>query len=91
MKDNEHMNVRVTGRVQGVFFRVIAKQKADELGVVGFARNESDGSVYIEVEGSGRAVDQFLTWCKEGPIQATVKSIGTEEGDIQDFNSFDIK
>lgn len=42
--------MRVKGRVQGVFFRHSAREKARELNITGFARNEEDGAVYIEID-----------------------------------------
>ncbi|HNU41845.1 MAG TPA: acylphosphatase, partial [Cyclobacteriaceae bacterium] len=45
-----HINILVTGTVQGVYYRASTKQKADELGIKGFVRNQPDGSVYIEAE-----------------------------------------
>jgi acylphosphatase len=47
----KHFNIRISGRVQGVFFRASTKAKAEELGISGFVQNEPDGSVYIEAEG----------------------------------------
>ena len=67
--------IRITGRVQGVFLRQGAKQLADKLGLAGFARNEPDGSVYIEVEGEESALDKFLEWCKKGPERAEVEKV----------------
>ena len=53
------VDVRVRGRVQGVSFRMYAEQRAAELGVAGWVRNEPDGSVAVRVEGDQEAVDAF--------------------------------
>lgn len=59
----KHFNIVIFGRVQGIFFRATAKEQADKLNITGFARNEEDGSVYIEVEGAEEKLDKFLGWC----------------------------
>ena len=56
----KHLKISITGRVQGVFFRDSARMEANRLGVAGFARNEPDGSVYIEAEGEKDALDEFF-------------------------------
>src|SRR5258706_2006965 len=69
---NKHISINVTGKVQGVFFRASAREKAEELGVKGFVRNEPDGSVYIEAEAEEIILEQFLDWCREGPPRARI-------------------
>ena len=68
----------VAGRVQGVFFRASAARQAGHLGVSGFARNERDGTVLIEVEGEPAAVDAFVAWCRVGPPGAAVDRVTVE-------------
>lgn len=77
--------------MQGVYFRVSAKQKALNLGVRGFVQNESDGTVSVEVEGEPNAVEQMVSWCKKGPGLARVKAIEVTELPARNFVSFDIK
>lgn len=69
----------VTGDVQGVFFRHNAKKEADTLGVSGWCRNESDGSVFIIVEGDDKAVNKFVKWVGEGSPLATVENVEVTE------------
>lgn len=64
----EHVKIKISGKVQGVFFRASAKEQADALGVVGFAQNQPDGSLYIEAEGEEEALDKFVNWCKKSPL-----------------------
>ncbi len=91
MSENEiHRKLRVTGRVQGVFYRATTMDKALELGLFGFVRNEPDGSVYIEVEGSEGKVNRLIEWCKAGPSFATVDDVYVEEGEIENFVNFQI-
>ena len=70
----DHLSIRITGKVQGVFFRANAKKEAEKLGISGFAKNEPDGSVLIEAEGDRASIETFLVWCKEGPLHAAVAS-----------------
>lgn len=71
--------LRVSGQVQGVFYRHSAQAQAKQLGLTGLARNESDGSVYIEVEGEDTAISQFIEWAKLGPPGAHVRDVETED------------
>ncbi len=66
------------GVVQGVFFRASAARQAAHLGVAGFARNQRDGSVLVEVEGQPAAVEAFLAWCQVGPSGARVDQVTVE-------------
>lgn len=87
----KHLKIRVHGKVQGVYFRQSTKAVADQLGVKGWVQNESDGSVYIEVEGDDWLLENFLEWCQEGPDRAVVQLIEKEEGEIQGFQNFIVK
>ena len=84
----KHLNIKIYGQVQGVFFRVSAKEQAEKLGITGFARNEKDGTVYIEAEGDEKKLDQFLEWCRNGPEAAQVEKIEVTEGPLKNFSGF---
>lgn len=86
--ENKHINIKVYGRVQGVFFRVTAKQEAEKLGLCGFVKNQSDGSVYIEVEGEENSLNKFLEWCNNGSEAAQVKKIEVTKGPLKKFSGF---
>jgi acylphosphatase len=89
---NPHYNIRVEGRVQGVFFRVSTQKEAIRLGLKGFVRNENDGSVYVEVEGPEDKIKQLLTWIGlGGPPRGEVFHYETTEADFVGFESFEIK
>lgn len=87
----KHLAIRVTGRVQGVFFRASAKAEAERLGLAGFARNDDDGSVAIEVEGDAKALEAFVAWCGRGPDFAKVAAVEVHEGDPRHFDAFVIR
>jgi acylphosphatase len=72
------VRVRVTGSVQGVWFRASAERRAAMLGVGGFARNERDGSVVVEAEGQPGAVEAMVAWCRIGPPRADVTGVTVE-------------
>jgi acylphosphatase len=86
----KHLNITVKGKVQGVFFRASAKAVADQLGIRGSVKNESDGSVYIEAEGEPTLLDMFLDFCKEGPEHAQVDSVETNEGQLKNYRNFEV-
>lgn len=86
-----HLAIRVTGKVQGVFYRASTRDKARSLGLCGFVKNEDDGSVYIEAEGDKEKLDQFVNWCKQGPPNARVDKVEVAEREIKNFTQFEIK
>ncbi len=87
----KHYEIRVHGRVQGVFFRASTQEKAHELGIKGFVRNEPDGSVYIEAEGEEEALNRFVDWCHYGPSAASVEKVESEEGSFSNFQRFEVR
>lgn len=87
-----HVDLVITGKVQGVFFRAEAKKHADKLGLGGFIRNDNDGTVHVEVEGEDSLVDEFIAWCHEGPPLAKVERIKiNRESRLKSFNNFSIR
>lgn len=87
----KHLKIKVTGKVQGVWFRVNTKDKADELGLSGYVKNEPDGSVFIEVSGEDEPVEHFLKWVKKGPELARVDDLIVEDNDKEYYDGFVIK
>ncbi len=66
---------RVTGRVQGVYFRHGTRIEAERLGVKGFVRNLSDGSVEVLAAGAAEAVEALRAWLGHGPPRARVAAV----------------
>lgn len=87
----KHFNLKVSGRVQGVFFRVSTKEQADALNIKGFVRNEPDGGVYIEAEGGEEELLLFSDWCHKGPAHAHVESCTLSEGVVRNYKDFSIQ
>jgi len=72
-------HVVVHGRVQGVGYRDAAVQAAFTLGVKGWVRNRSDGTVEAHAQGAPDEVDRFVEWCKRGPPLARVSKVDARE------------
>lgn len=89
--DKAHYNIKVTGRVQGVWFRDSTRRKASELGISGFVRNERDGSVFIEAEGAPESLNKLIEWCREGPPNAKVEDVATEQASLRNYAGFEIR
>ncbi|RMD69183.1 MAG: acylphosphatase [Bacteroidetes bacterium] len=86
-----HYDIRVYGKVQGVWYRASTRQKAEELGLTGFVQNMPDGSVYIEAEGPKARLDALVAWCHEGPPLARVSRVEVHEGPLKGFSDFVIR
>lgn len=84
------LRLRITGKVQGVFFRASAKEEADHLGIRGVIRNTDDGAVEALIEGDPAAVEAFTTWCADGPRGAQVTGMETAPVRPQGFAGFRI-
>jgi acylphosphatase len=83
--------IRVKGRVQGVFFRAWTRDEAQTLGISGWVRNCSDGSVEGQLEGPEEAVEELIDLMREGPPGARVQSVEVEESDPEGWGSFDVR
>lgn len=83
----------ISGKVQGVFFRKHAKDKADNLKhLTGFVANDADGTVSVVVEGPSNIVNTFVDWCYSGPSTAQVeKVVASEEPYTAEFEDFSIR
>lgn len=78
------VHIFLSGRVQGVFFRLTAKEWADELGVKGWVRNLHDGRVEAVIEGEEEKVREMLDLMKKGPSFALVENM---EIQIEEFKN----
>jgi acylphosphatase len=80
----------ISGRVQGVFFRMETKRAADRFGVSGWVRNLKGGTVEAVFEGDQDRVDAVLEWCRQGPPQADVTDVAVTRaaytGEFKGFN-----
>jgi acylphosphatase len=86
----KHINIRITGKVQGVSFRATTKAVADQMGVRGIIRNEKDGSVYIEAEGDDVLLEVFLEWCHEGSDRSKIENVDVVPGELKNYQNFEV-
>jgi acylphosphatase len=85
------VDVTVTGRVQGVFFRASAIDEARRLGVAGWVRNEPDGSIAAHLEGPTEAVDEMVAWCRTGPPHARVARVTETDAPASGATDFTVR
>jgi acylphosphatase len=71
----KRVEVTVTGRVQGVFYRASARDEAERLGLNGEVRNLPDGSVEVVAEGELAVLEELIAWCRRGPHMAQVEEV----------------
>ena len=85
------VHLKIYGVVQGVFFRQHTMEKAKELGINGWVRNCTDGTVEAEAEGEEGALMKFIEWCHDGPQRAEVDKVDVTPTTLKNFSSFQIK
>lgn len=83
--------VVVRGRVQGVFFRDSARQRARSRGVAGWICNRSDGAVEAVFEGERQAVDELVAYCQRGPRGAQVSDVEVSEEPVEGLDGFSVR
>jgi acylphosphatase len=69
------VRLRISGRVQGVWYRGWTVGKAQDLGLAGWVRNITDGSVEVLVNGPQEQVDRLIALCRKGPPAARVDDV----------------
>jgi acylphosphatase len=82
--------LKVTGQVQGVFYRHSAVQVAERLGLGGYVRNLPDGSVACVIEGKREALEEFLAWARRGPPAAQVHGVTVVEREPEGDRGFHV-
>jgi acylphosphatase len=82
--------VVVSGRVQGVFFRDTARERARAHGVAGWVHNRADGSVEAVFEGPAEAVERLVRFCETGPQGAVVERVDVVEEEPEGLSGFEI-
>jgi acylphosphatase len=86
----KRVRVRVSGRVQGVFYRVTCARLARDAGLGGHVRNLPDGEVEAVFEGPDDAVDEIVEWCRHGPDLARVDRIDIVAEEPVGDSTFDV-
>ena len=72
---SERVEMRIVGRVQGVWYRKSTRDAALQRGLTGWVRNADDGSVEAVAEGPRAQLEDFIAWCRKGPAGARVDEI----------------
>jgi acylphosphatase len=70
--------LRISGRVQGVGFRYALQSEAERLGLAGWVRNRSDGTVEALARGAPQALEALAAWARRGPPAARVSAVQVE-------------
>ena len=88
----ETLNIKVTGRVQGVYFRAHTQKTAKRIGATGSVRNKSDGSVEILAQGKKAALDKLVQWCHQGSPASKVEDVIVNNFDTDEiFEDFVVR
>lgn len=87
------LSLKIFGDVHGVNFRWYTKQAAAKLGIVGWVRNDPDGSVEVLAQGEEDALRKLKEWCEKGPRFARVDRVEEEWREMQElyFSRFEIQ
>ena len=89
----KQVQIRVHGRVQGVFFRASAQREARRLGLTGWVKNRKDSTVELMAEGEETGIKDFIAWAQHGPSAARVEKVDVRwrsfVGDFFDFRIVD--
>ena len=75
----KRIHAKVTGIVQGVYFRASTRDTARALGLTGWVKNMPDGSVELEAEGPEDRITQLVIWLNQGPQYARVENVEVKE------------
>ena len=86
------IKVLISGRVQGVYFRMFTQKKAKQLAIKGCVRNLPDGRVEIIAEADHESIEQLIKWSHKGPLTARVDQVELFEFEVDEvFTSFEIR
>ena len=81
----------VSGRVQGVAFRMSLLREARSLGLAGWVRNSPDGRVLFLASGTPESIDALLNWARRGPSLARVDALDVEDADEAPPATFEVR
>jgi len=85
------IHARVSGLVQGVFFRAKTKEQAESLGLCGWVKNMPGGEVELEACGDEQAIQALTEWLWQGPPMAKVQQVEVKPCPVQAFSGFSIR
>lgn len=92
MAETTRIRMLISGRVQGVFYRLHTREQSQRIGVRGWVRNLPDGRVEVLAEGTSEQIRLLEACCWEGPPYARVHDIQVKEELVREgeFSSFEI-
>ena len=82
------VRLRITGRVQGVGYRAWALRQASALGLRGWVRNRTDGSVELVATGDDDAVAKLIEACQQGSRHAVVSGVSVSDAEDDGSTGF---
>ena len=86
------VHVKVSGKVQGVWFRASTKQEAEKNGINGWVKNTSNGCVEAVFQGDEQKIMDIIDWCYKGPPLSAVEHVDVKEIDTEDkYESFSMR
>jgi len=91
MSDFKTIELRIYGKVQGVWYRASTREKALQLGLSGYVMNKSDGSVVAQATGTENSLEELIDWCHRGPAEAKVEEVKVTKIPLRRFEGFDIR
>lgn len=84
------VHLKISGKVQGVFFRATAKEIAKLHKISGWIKNTYDDKVEAVITGEREDVEKFIAWCKHGPEKAHVDNVAVTNTELQIFTRFEV-
>jgi acylphosphatase len=88
--EKKTVHLLIEGKVQGVFYRASARDKASELKITGWVKNTKEGNVEIVCQAAEPVLQQFINWCRQGPPKAKVEDLKVTEISAANFQDFRI-
>lgn len=91
-ESRQRVHMIISGRVQGVCFRMYTREEGTRQGLTGWVRNAPDGTVEVLAEGTLAPLQEFVTWCHNGPSHARVMNVKVNYDKPRgEFDSFGIR
>ncbi len=86
------INIWVSGKVQGVYFRASTAKQANKLKLKGWVKNLPDARVEIHAQGEDASLQQLLQWCQKGPILAKVSDVSQRLANFDEhLSTFEVR
>jgi acylphosphatase len=82
------VRLTISGRVQGVGYRIWAERQATALGIRGWVRNRADGNVELRATGDDHAIAALIEACRTGPRHAEVSAVTVADAEDDGSTAF---